>query len=46
MKTSQNKKDLAEMITKRKDLAGFSLINFSKAFYESRTAAGVYQATK
>ena len=30
MKTSQNKKDLAEMITKRKDLfgAGFSLINF------------------
>ena len=30
MKTSQNKKDLAKMITKRKDLfwAGFSLINF------------------
>ena len=30
MKTSQNKKDLAAMITKRKDLfwAGFSLINF------------------
>ena len=30
MKTSQNKKDLAERITKRKDLfwAGFSLINF------------------
>ena len=30
MKTSQNKKDLAETITKRKDLfwAGFSLINF------------------
>jgi len=30
MKTSQNKKDLAEMITKRKDLfwADFSLINF------------------
>lgn len=30
MKTSQNKKDLAEMMTKRKDLfwAGFPLINF------------------
>ena len=30
MKTSQNKKDLVEMITKRNDLfwAGFSLINF------------------
>jgi len=30
MKTSQNKKDLAEMMTNRKDLfwAGFSLINF------------------
>lgn len=30
MKTSQNKKDLAEMMTKRKDLfwAGFFLINF------------------
>ena len=30
MKTSQNKKDLAEMMIKRKDLfwAGFSLINF------------------
>ncbi|GEM_PF-469238 len=30
MKTSQNKKDLQEMMTKRKDLvwAGFSLINF------------------
>ena len=30
MKTSQNKKDLAEMMTKRKDLfwASFSLINF------------------
>ena len=30
MKTSQNKKDLQEMMTKRKDLfwAGFPLINF------------------
>ena len=30
MKTSQNKKDLAEMMTKKRDLfwAGFSLINF------------------
>ena len=30
MKTSQNKKDLAEMMTNRQDLylAGFSLINF------------------
>ena len=30
MKTSQNKKDLQEMMTTRKDLfwAGFSLINF------------------
>ena len=30
MKTNQNKEDLVEMITKRKDLfwTGFSLINF------------------